>query len=433
MNGRVAEKPGVGTFALLALAIACLPGCAPPSPSLTPDLPLEGNDGAREIPVESLTGAPAGPGGALVRTRGNLVATGRVDEGVWLELEPPDRRAAPTRLLVRPGAVADTLAGYAGRELTLAMNVVGPRGLSDGKPALEVVPVQYATRFTAAAPPPSGAADLQRQVDGGAAAVSRDLRGGAGAVGDPDRASAVEELEYRTRFLDPELAEPRFSLAGPRSIERSGDSARPHYRYSAVTHSKSGEVRNSTCEFRVDSGRLRSVSYEETVRDAAERILDQRRIDFARTYRDKATATDVPFPSDVFPAPCLELALVAFPFETRKLVRFHVWTDLEPAAPMTAIIDAVEPVTVPAGTFDAYRVRMRFDEEAYLARLKMPAHVGYDIARSMMEQLRLPHTVFWVSVARPHRILRTEGPLGPPGITRGTVELVTPPPPASGG
>src|SRR5262245_61783514 len=131
---------------LTALAVGCLAACAPPSSSLTPDLPLEGIDGAREIPVDGLTGAPAGLGGDLVRTRGNVVATGRVDEGVWLELEPPDRHAAPARLLVRSGTVADTLAGSAGRELTLAMTIVGPRGLSDGRPALEVVPVQYATR-----------------------------------------------------------------------------------------------------------------------------------------------------------------------------------------------------------------------------------------------------------------------------------------------
>jgi hypothetical protein len=105
-----------------------------------------------------------------------------------------------------------------------------------------------------------------------------------------------------------------------------------------------------------------------------------------------------------------------------------VWTDIEPAAPMLAIVDGVERVTVPAGTFDAHRVRMRFDEKAYLARLKLPADVGYDIARSMMEQLRLPSTVFWVNVAKPRRILRTEGPLGPPGTTRGIVELVEAPP-----
>jgi hypothetical protein len=419
-------------IALLVLAIALhligCAGCAPASPSLTSDLPLAGIDGAREIPVDGLAGAPAGLGGDLVRTRGNLVAAGRVDEGVWLEIEPPDRPGAATRLMVPPGDAAETLLGYAGREITLAMTVVGPRGLSDGRPALEIVPVQYAARFTAAAPASRDATDLQDQVDAAAAGVSRDLgRGEAGFIGDPEHASSTEELAYQTRFLDPELARPRFSLAGPRSIERSGEPAAPRYRYTAITRSEAAEVRSSVCEFRVVDGRLRSVSYEEAVRDSAERIVSRREIDFSGTYRDKTTATDVPWPVDVYPAPCLELVLVAFPFATDKLVRFHVWTELEPAAPMTAIIDGIERVTVPAGTFDAYRVRMRFDEEAYLARLALPAQAGKDIARSMMEQLRLPHTVFWVSVAKPRRILRTEGPLGPPGITRGVVELATTP------
>jgi hypothetical protein len=293
------------------------------------------------------------------------------------------------------------------------------------------VPVQLAARFAAGAPASTAARDLERDVNRAAAEVSRDLATSTAAfAGDPKR-SALEELEYRTRFLDPGLARPRFSLAGARSIERSGGPETPRYRYTATAQSEAREVRESVCEFRVEAGRLRSVAYDEWVRGPDERVIEERHLDFAKTYRDKATASDVPWPDNVYPAPCLELVLAALPFATAKLVHFHVWTDLEPAAPMIAVVDGIETVTVPAGRFEAYRVRMRFDEEAYLARLKLPAAAGYDVARSMMEQLRLPRTVFWVSVEEPRRILRAEGPLGPPGVTRGVVELVSAPRPAT--
>ena len=43
---------------------------------------------------------------------------------------------------------------------------------------------------------------------------------------------------------------------------------------------------------------------------------------------------------------------------------------------------------------------------------------------SMVEQLRPQDSVLWITKDAPHLVVKTEGPLGPPGITRGVVEML---------
>lgn len=404
-----------------------LASCSATPFPLSSDLPLTSLDGETELPVEALVDAARPPSkGMVVRTVGRLTSARTAAGHVALTLESIEQPGAVVTLVVRPGPDAETLASYRGRVVTLAAAVDGTVPLPGGGTALEISPLQYAARFDPTRAPDPEVADLQETVDEVASEFTQDAaRHRARFAGEPSAAATVDELDYELHYLDSHLDRPRWSLAGSRSIERTRAGGVSEYRYTIVTPATRGdETQTVVCEFRVEGGDLRAKSMHETVRDASERITQERRIDFSGTYRDKARATDVPWPENIYPAPCLELVLMGLPFESKRLLNLAVWTDLEPNAPMNAIIDGIETISVPAGTFRAYRVRMRFDEEAYLARLGLPMQIGYEIARSMMEQLRQAHSIFWVSVERPRHVLRVQGPLGPPGITRGVIELV---------
>jgi hypothetical protein len=395
-------------------------GCAGPVVKETTDLPLAGMDDTREVPVGLLASAPSGLAEQQVRTRAHLVRGGRLPEGAWVELAPVQQPGKSAVLLIPDDSDAERLLGYAGQVVTLSLRIHGPKQLSDGRAALSATALQYAARF-GESPPGSAATELQQEIDRQAAAAPAT----AHFLLDPGLPTSTSEPRLRVTFLDPQLDRPRFSVPQAVSITRSGSPDAPRYRFQTTSHAENGQTRESVCHFELREGKLRSLSLDEITRDASERVLEERHVDFTGTYIDKISGHELPFPENIYPSPCLGLVLSGFPFEHAKLLRFSVWSDLDPATPMIAMVDEPEEVSTPAGTFTAYRVRMRFDEEAFLAGLVLPA--GHDIARSMVKQLRLQDGVFWMTKDEPHLIVKSEGPLGPPGVTRGVIEMLAMP------
>lgn len=369
-----------------------------------------------------------------VLSRGWVVDAGQTAEGLWVELavskaalaRVQDHHSAPgdTALLLLPaGGAPDLFGDLHGKELEMLIRVEQRTTLADGRTAVRAFPLQVAamTRFGAPAQREIPSEALESVKEAG-----KRQRRAAGFFRDPNLPSSrTREPVYRVTFLDEKLRRPFWYLPGPVTTERTGSPAAPEYRFASLTRSEDGHSKEAVCAFRVEDRFLRNIAYDETVRDPSGVQVSAQHFDFVSgTMMDKVTGVRRPWPENIYAPACLGFALAGYPFDQQRNLSFFIWSEYEPTAPMDAVLDGVEQVTVPAGTFDCYRIRMNVDTERMMQRLVLPSEQAYALARGVAEQMRPADSVMWLTTAWPHVVIKTEGPMGPPGTSPAVMELV---------
>jgi hypothetical protein len=172
-------------------------------------------------------------------------------------------------------------------------------------------------------------------------------------------------------------------------------------------YSQDGGARESVCRFRVEGGSLRSVAYDETLRRPDRKVVSEEHLDFVNGEAlDKISGKSFHWPKNIYAA----------------AVNFFMWSDYDPFTTMYAILDGRERITVPAGTFDCFRLRMNVNTEHIIRSLELPMPQAYDMARDIAGQMRPEDTIFWYTAAPPHLFVKRQGAMGPPGTSRGIVE-----------
>ena len=387
--------------------LVAVSGCVPPRAA--------GPASGAEVRLADVARQPQEFHDRAVLTRGRLIDASQLPEGTSLRLATSDDGADSVLLLMPLGAAPD-LADLSGKELEMLIRVDQSMVLSDGRPAVRVLPMQLGamTRFA-----PAAAREVPAEMLAPVAAR-------AGFFRDPQLPAGHSAAPVaRFTFLDQDLPRPFWYVLGPVTIEKSGAAAAPEYRFTAVIKSEDGHAKESTCRFRVESGSLRSVAYDEVIRDPSGIQLEEQHLDFiSGTVMDKVTGTRGPWPPNIYAGPCLGLALGGYPFMEQHVLNFFLWSDYEPTAAMYAVLDGIEQVTIPAGTFECYRLRMNVDTERMLQRYVFPTGRGADMARAVADKLRQPDTVMWLTKAWPHTVLKVDGAMGPPGTSRSVMERV---------
>jgi len=127
-----------------------------------------------------------------------------------------------------------------------------------------------------------------------------------------------------------------------------------------------------------------------------------------------------PLPRDVYPLhpsyALLGYALTHLGLGQRHEATFH-YTLMDTALlEMELRIGSRETVVVPAGRYDAHRVRMRPTVRSLYPSL--PAS-----ARPLVSFF-VPSSTFWVTTAEPQTLVKMSGTIGPPGSPNVVVELV---------
>jgi len=318
----------------------------------------------------------------------------------------PDDRVA---WLLPAGHDSAPLDAIRGAELRLIGRVEETTTTADGRALLRISPIQLLTRTPT---------HLE----------SSPIGPGERAIffGDPRLPSSRAEPMVRFMFLRPELPRPLWYLPGTVTIEHTGSADAPRYTFrSEVRREDGGATRESSCGFVAENGNLRSVSYDETVFDAAGKLGEQQHLDFATgKFFDKASGREFPWPQNIYAGPCLGFALSGFPFADRRAVDFYLWNEFDAATPMWAVVDGTESVSVPAGVFDCYRVRMNANQRQILRDLALPTEQAADIARSIIADARQPDSLLWMTTAWPHIVVKTEGLVGSPGTSPAVMEVV---------
>lgn len=148
-------------------------------------------------------------------------------------------------------------------------------------------------------------------------------------------------------------------------------------------------------------------------------ILDKDR----EVTRDTASFRDIhvpqlggdiaPYPRTLVPAPALALALRTLPLREKAKFVPQVWLTAIVHWPVDVRVEKREKVTVPAGTFDAWRVRLR------------PSLVDVAQALDELSATVVPPVIAHVAVDPAGQLLRLAFPTGPartdpPGLLEAT-------------
>lgn len=120
-----------------------------------------------------------------------------------------------------------------------------------------------------------------------------------------------------------------------------------------------------------------------------------------------------PYPRTLVPAPALALALRTLPLAAKAKFVPQVWLTAIVHWPVDIRVEKREKVTVPAGTFDAWRVRLR------------PSLVDVAQALDELSATVVPPVIAHVAVDPAGRLLRLAFPTGPgrtdpPGLLEAT-------------
>ncbi|HYC21711.1 MAG TPA: hypothetical protein VEI94_03355 [Candidatus Bathyarchaeia archaeon] len=389
------------------LALALLIGCAATERA--------DRGGKSEVALADLGRTPEAFTGRTVVVQGWLVASGGAEAGAWVDMAVSDEAWAraekeealagdTVRLVLTGGPSPEALQALHGNELRLVARVEGPE-TAEGRPALRATAIYLMARSERPQP---------------AAARPRTT-----FFRDPQIGSSTSQPRVRFSFLDPAASRPTWYRQGPVAIDRSGANDSPLYNFRTQLVTEEGARRDSLCAFSTDAGNLRSVSYDESVYDPAGKQLEApTHLDFqSGKFMDKVSGSYYPWPKNIYAAPCLGFALLGVPFVDQQVVSFYLWSEFDPATPMDVVVDGTEQVSVPAGDFECYRVRMNVNQERILRDLALP-EAGYDVARAVMAQSRQPDTLLWFTTAWPHVVVKSLGRMGPPSTSPVLTEAV---------
>ena len=399
---------------LPVLAMMTVAACAPGAGRVAPSVPL----GPPQTPLSQIRDEPGRFRGSTVHTSGRLEAFGAAPEGTWMELAPA-AGGKPLVLVMTAATAPGTLDSWRGKKLELGLLVESPMILADGRRGVRATPLEVSTAIEPAASTamPKELEEHLAKLPEAAVAVRTEL------FADPGLPSFSTDAPARVTLLDPDLKTPVWTEPRSVSLDRSGAPSSPSYRYRALDRSTDGAEREIVCRFRVENGRLRSVAYDETVRNPAGAVTYENHLDFVNGEGyDPLSGKKYPWPKNVYAAPCLPFAVTGFPLDGTRIVSFHLWSDWDTFTPVDVALDGPDRVSVPAGDFAAVRLRMNVNRERLVGSLALPMPQAYDMARDAIDQMKPPDTLYWLSARPPHLWLRTEGPMGPPGTSRGILE-----------
>lgn len=173
----------------------------------------------------------------------------------------------------------------------------------------------------------------------------------------------------------------------------------------AVTMEMHGGRARETVECDADRV-LIAKTFTRTVYDASDEPCREERADFTRG--------PVALPRDSYPEVALPFLLRYQPFDRRRRA-LHAWIVDRFVAKVYCEVAHHTKVEVPAGRFDVHEVVMYPDLNDWV-------HLGRvltELARPLLPKYRM-----WFERAAPHRLVRFEGPYGPPGAPEIVLELV---------
>lgn len=121
------------------------------------------------------------------------------------------------------------------------------------------------------------------------------------------------------------------------------------------------------------------------------------------------------FPADTYPEVCLPFLLRGMPFDGQRR-SVHAWIADRMVAKVYYEEHKASTLTVPAGRIEVREVSMYPDLNDWVKL----GRVISELAKPMLPKYKL-----WYERAAPHRLVRFEGPHGPPGAPEIILELTT--------
>jgi hypothetical protein len=227
----------------------------------------------------------------------------------------------------------------------------------------------------------------------------------AGMFSPPDIPDG-EKLTYRAVLQTTE--EKKESFVSPREevtkvtqiITRFTKNGRPYYRFFRAEQLAGGQINYYTYVF-TDFEPFRFVVFEKRMQSTNGRVVKKE-----ITYFDDPAYTSPPDLNHFFSIPMTLRGIQFQPGVTNDLL---VWfsSHLTPWK-MNVIVEGKESVTVPAGTFECWKVRVEPD-------LKAIFKDWYWIARIVKPWV--PDFYYWFAAEAPYPLIKYQGTFGPEGVT----------------
>jgi hypothetical protein len=152
---------------------------------------------------------------------------------------------------------------------------------------------------------------------------------------------------------------------------------------------------------------LRALTFERSMVDDQGVECRAERVDFTRG--------PLKFPGDTYPEVCLPFLLRGAPFDGQRR-SVHAWIADRMVAKVYYEEHKPVTLTVPAGRFEVREVSMYPDLNDWVQL----GRVISELAKPLLPKYKL-----WYEKAAPHRLVRFEGPHGPPGAPEIILELTT--------
>jgi hypothetical protein len=227
----------------------------------------------------------------------------------------------------------------------------------------------------------------------------------AGTFSPPDIPDG-EKLTYRALLETTE--EKKESFVSPREevtkvtqiITRFEKNGKPYYRFFRAEQLAGGQINYYTYIF-TDFEPFRFVVFEKMMQSTNGRVVKKE-----ITYFDDPAYTSPPDLNHFFSIP-MTIRGIEFRPATRNDLLVWFSSHLTPWK-MNVIVEGKESVTVPAGTFECWKVRVEPD-------LKAIFKDWYWIAR--MVKPWVPNFYYWFADEAPYPLVKYQGTFGPEGVT----------------
>jgi len=183
-------------------------------------------------------------------------------------------------------------------------------------------------------------------------------------------------------------------------ITRFTKNGKPYYRFFRAEQLAGGQINYYTYIF-TDFAPLRFVVFEKRMRSTNGRVVKKE-----ITYFDDPEYTSPPDLNHFFSIP---MTVRGMKFEPDAMNGLQIWfsSHLTPWK-MNVIVEGKESVTVPAGTFECWKVRVEPDLKAIFKN-------WYWIAR--MVKPWIPDFYYWFAAEAPYPLVKYQGVFGPVGVS----------------
>lgn len=225
----------------------------------------------------------------------------------------------------------------------------------------------------------------------------------------PPRLRKIETAEYdirarKTRSFKTVLDASKILEGGGRSIVTTTPLSGNRLEVS-LEHKLARGVIHESCRFACGEG-LTTLDLDRSLTDGGEGPCREERVDFTRGH--------LGLPEDVYPEVMLPFLLRAQPFDGERRAA-HAWVVDRFVARVYFESRKHTTTRVPAGDFRTVEVLMFPDLNDWVPLSGLVTRLAWPF---------LPKYHMWYEVDAPHRLIRFEGPYGPPGAPEIVLELV---------